>query len=97
MHLTHVVSHVLLFDLQHACLDAWLTEVFNKRLALGHTLVGAEEQEEAFLLFLLVFGGNLLLRINEKLLAELTLCLDDNLYVGEELLEEVVVSLGNRP
>ena len=43
MHLAHVVGHVLLLDLEHPRLDTRLAEVLDEGLALGHTLVGAEE------------------------------------------------------
>ena len=43
VHLTHVVSHILFLDLQHPSLNTGLTEVLDERLALRHTLVGAEE------------------------------------------------------
>ena len=66
-------------------------------LALRHTLVGAEEEEEAFFLLLLVRRRDLLLRVDEELLAELALRIDDGLYVGEELLEELIVTLGTGP
>ena len=96
MHLAHVVGHILLFDLEHTSLDARFAEVLDERLALGHPLVGAEEEEEAFFLLLLVGGSNLLLRVNEELLAELALSINNGLYVGEELLEELVIALGYR-
>ena len=96
MHLAHVVGHILLFDLEHASLDAWFAEVLDERLALGHPLVGTEEEEEAFFLLLLVGGSNLLLRVNEELLAELALSINNGLYVGKELLEELVIPLGHR-
>ena len=96
MHLAHVVGHILLFDLEHARLDAWFAEVLDERLALGHPLVGTEEEEEAFFLLLLVGGSNLLLRVDEELLAELALSINNGLYVGKELLEELVITLGYR-
>ena len=96
VHLTHVVGHVLFLDLEHTGLDTRFAEVLDERLALRHTLVGTEEEEEAFFLLLLIRGRDLLLRVDEELLAELALCIDDGLYVGEELLEELIVTLGHR-
>ena len=43
MHLTHIVGHVFLLDLEHTGLDAWFTKVLDEGLTLGHTLVGTEE------------------------------------------------------
>ena len=96
MHLTHIVCHVLFFDLEHTSLDTWLAEVLDERLTLRHPLVGAEEEEEAFPLLLLILAADLLLGVDEELLAELALCFDDGLYIREELLKELVIPLGYR-
>ena len=96
VHLAHVVGHVLFLDLEHTGLDTRFAEVLDEGLALRHTLVGAEEEEEAFFLLLLVRRRDLLLSVDEELLAELALRIDDGLYVGEELLEELIVTLGHR-
>ena len=95
VHLAHVVGHVLFLDLEHTGLDTRFAEVLDEGLALRHTLVGTEEEEEAFFLLLLVRRRDLLLSVDEELLAELALRIDDGLYIGEELLEELIVTLGH--
>ena len=96
MHLAHVVGHVLFLDLEHTGLDTGFAEVLDEGLALRHTLVGTEEEEEASSCSFLSDEETLSLCVDEELLAELALRIDDGLYVGEELLEELIVTLGHR-
>ena len=52
-HVAVVVLHVVFFGLQHTCLDAFLREILDERLALRQRLMRAIESEEAFFEFLL--------------------------------------------
>ena len=92
-HFAVVVLHVLGLDLEQQVLDAVLAEVTDQRAMLGQSLVNAEQCQAT--LFGLAFA-DLLLSFEQELLGQLALGVDHLLDVGLELVEHLVVALGDR-
>ena len=96
VHVTHVVLHVELLGLEHACLDARLAEELDEGFVLGESLERTEEEQGAFLLHLLVVALHLLLGLGEELGAKILLRIDHGLHLRAILVEELLLALGYR-
>ena len=96
VHVTHVVLHVELLGLEHACLDARLAEELDEGFVLGESLERTEEEQRAFFLHLLVVALHLLLGLGEELGAKILLRIDHGLHLRALLVEELLLALGYR-
>ena len=103
-HTAVVVLHIHLLGTLQTRLDAILREIFDKRLVLGESLEGTEKSEEALSLQLLsllgislfLCGADFLACLGKEFGSLLALNFIETLNEGLELLEHLVVALGDR-
>ena len=94
VHLALIVLHIVVLGLLHQLLHTLFAEEFDQRLVLRKTLVGTQKKHSSFVL---LAGGDRLLRIVQDLCHECALLLVEALDIRSELhILLVVLSLGHR-
>ena len=92
-HAAVVVLHIDLLGLEQSGFDSRLGEIFDQRLVLWQSLVGAEEAEESRLKVLVVARADEFLRLGQILSGELALCLHQFLHDGLVLIIHLLVAM----
>ena len=94
-HLTAIVLKVVGLGLEQEGLHSFLAEELDERTVFGQALVGAEQQQRAFFLHVLVVRRNLLLGLGKNLVDQAALCLDNLLDIVLVLVEVLLLALGH--